>query len=57
MSFDLRRCSKEELDAINDRAQAWRAQRLPEQCEHSADEAVSPLEESPADIQLTLNLQ
>jgi hypothetical protein len=57
MSFDIRRCSKEDLDAINDRARAWRAQRLLEQCEHSADDAVSPLEELPADNQLTLNLQ
>jgi hypothetical protein len=57
MSFDLRRCSKEELDRINDRARAWRAQRLLEDCEHSADDAVSPLEERPADNQLMLNLQ
>ena len=57
MSFDIRRCSKEELDAINDRAQAWRAQRLLEQCEHSAGDAVSPLEEPPANSQLTLDLQ
>ena len=57
MSFDIRRCSKEELDAINDRARVWRAQRLLEQCEHSAGDAVSPLEEPPADSQLTLDLQ
>ena len=57
MSFDIRRCSKEDLDAINDRARAWRTQRLLEQCEHSADDAVSAFEEPPADNQLTLDLQ
>jgi len=57
MSFDIRRCSKEDLDAINDRARVWRAQRLLEQCEHSAGDAVSPLEEPPANSQLTLDLQ
>ena len=27
MSFDLRRCSKADLDALNERARAWKAQR------------------------------
>jgi hypothetical protein len=27
MSFDLRRASREELDAINDRARAWKAKQ------------------------------
>jgi hypothetical protein len=57
MSFDIRRCSKEDLDSINDRARAWRTQRLLEQCEHSAEDSVSALEEPPADNQLTLDLQ
>ena len=27
MSFDLRRCSKADLDALNERARAWKAQQ------------------------------
>ena len=57
MSFDIRRASKQDLDALNERARAWREQRLLQQCEQSADDAVAPLEESPADSQLTLDLQ
>jgi hypothetical protein len=30
MSFDLRRCSKEDLDAMNARARAWKAQQANE---------------------------
>jgi len=57
MSFDIRRCSKQDIDAINNRALAWREQRLIEDCEQSADDAVPPSEEPPAGEQLTLNLQ
>ena len=53
MSFDIRRCSKEELDALNARAQAWKEQRLFEA--KPADDAVAPLEELPGEAQLTLN--
>ena len=27
MSFDLRRCSKADLDALNERARAWKVQQ------------------------------
>jgi hypothetical protein len=57
MSFDIRRCSKEDLDALNERAQAWKAQRLLKDCEQSAVDAVPPPEEHPADNQLTLDLR
>ena len=57
MSFDIQRCSKEDLDALNERARAWKAQRLLEDREQSTDDAVPPLEEPPADNQLMLDLQ
>ena len=50
--MDIRRCSKEELDAINERARVWKAQQAARELPPQDREAVLP--ESPTASQLDL---
>jgi hypothetical protein len=49
--MDIRRCTKEELDAINERARAWKAQQAPR--ESPSEDTLEPPSQ-PEVVQLDL---
>ena len=52
MSFDLRRCSKADLDALNERARDWKAQQS-----NQSDQPQETLPSQESFEQLGLNLE
>ena len=46
MSFDLRRCSKEDLDELNERGREWRAMNSPDTAVNPDPETAPKLEEA-----------